>query len=124
MGSVVDLSSVHLGMRVARGRDWRSGRKGWRSDVAGGRRFLGTVIGFISEHGQLVGENTRGRHFDRFYLDDTGRANVGPGWCAVRWDNDKESIYPIGSNLFLGNWWKQQEVAKGAKAFALEHVRD
>ena len=100
----LDLSSVQLGLRVKRGRDWRNGKNKWRHDMCDGFRCAGTVIGYTDENGILVGENTQSTSFDTFQFDHLG-AKVGPAWCAVKWDNGKESIYPIGSQQFLGDWW-------------------
>ena len=118
----VDLSSVRVGMRVGRGEGWQAGK--WRSDVQGGERCRGTVIGFTDSEGELVGANTTGRHYDRFYLDPDGKPNVGPGWAAVEWDNGNQSIYPIGSAAFLGDWWARKCTGKRSKQEVSEWERE
>ena len=80
LGTDVTLSSVRVGARVRRGRDWR--RK-WRDDVVRTsettpkRRSLGVVVGYTDAGGALIGRNTsRSRP-----TDSTGN----------------ESTYPIGA---------------------------
>lgn len=118
----VSLSSVKLGLRVARGKDWRTGK--WRSDVKCGQRCAGTVVGYTDSKGRLVGANTTGEYYDRFYIDAGGEPTVGPGWAAVEWDNGNQSIYPIGSTAFLGDWWARKCANKSSKAEVLELDRE
>ena len=110
----VTLENVYIGMQVERGRHWRHGR--WNG------KGPGTVIGFSNAHGRLIGANTNGKWFDRFYVDCYGITSVGLAWCAVRWnDSGKESIYPIGARGPLGKWWTGSDntVDYGDECFAL-----
>lgn len=82
----VTLYTVRLGLRVRRGRHWKT--RQWREDVDRTSerdprpRVAGTVVGFTDVRGSLVGES--------------GRTD-GPGWAVVRWETGRTSAYPIGA---------------------------
>lgn len=114
---LVSVQNVCVGLRVTRGRHWRTGK--WNMDKC----QPGTVIGFADNYAKLIGSNTNASYFDRFYLDNRGIVSVGPEWCAVRWDaTSAESIYPIGARGPLGKWWTRADanIGYGDKCFALE----
>ena len=53
-----------------------------------------TIIGYTNN--VLVGENS-----NSIYHTDKITTQSGPGWAVVRWDNNNESVYPIGAeNLY------------------------
>ena len=92
-GVLVTMENVRIGKRVCEGQHWN---KKWRDNIdpASGwapgvkkKRVPGTVIGYYGVEG-FVGENAT-RKYNKF-------ESVQKGWCAVRWDNDKSSVYPIG----------------------------
>ncbi|KAJ1453698.1 hypothetical protein M885DRAFT_618890 [Pelagophyceae sp. CCMP2097] len=103
----VTLANVEVGLRVVRGRHWRTGKYAWKDD----RHGLGTILGLTDFHGRLHGANAATPHaYDRFHFKIPGVATQGPRWCTVRWDaTDKESIYPIGATGPLGKWWWDPE---------------
>ena len=103
-GADVTLRNVRLGLRVVRGRHWRMGRKPWRDD----RHGPGTVIGFTDECESLRGRNaSTANPYDRLKINEQHKAEIGGGWCVVRWDapGAPEAIYPIGACGPLGKWW-------------------
>lgn len=96
----LEWEEVGVGVRVRRGPDWNS--KKWRDDVdtlgepdwSGTKpKVGGSVVGFIDEGGMLVGRDSTAKYcIDRLSVT---------GWAAVRWDNGKESVYPVGfENVF------------------------
>ena len=96
LGTDVTLSSVRVGARVRRGRDWR--RK-WRDDVVRTsettpkRRALGVVVGYTDAGGALIGRNTSSSR----PTDSITEVNAA-GWACVRWvATGNESTYPIGA---------------------------
>lgn len=96
--------------------------------------MLGTVVGFTSIDGELIGRNTTGKYYDCFHLRGDGKPTVGPGWCGVKWDTGKECIYPIGSPSYMLSWWYgssgeashsiewQQEINEAARCCPLEYL--
>mmetsp|Transcript_841 Transcript_841/g.934 ORF Transcript_841/g.934 Transcript_841/m.934 type:complete len:145 (-) Transcript_841:104-538(-) len=123
----VHMNNVLVGMRVRRGRHWRTGRKGWRDDKissAASRNPVvgaGTVVGFSDERGGLVGRNAQTEdYYNTFHFTrgsgEGSRVTVGPGWCAVQWDSGIEAIYPIGACArhletgcwSIGKWWTEK----------------
>ena len=63
---------------------------------------MGLVIGFTDKDGVLVGQDS-----GRKYETDKIGSNSTPAWAVVRWQSTGTvSVYPIGSDAKLGNWWK------------------
>ncbi len=95
---LVSLENVHIGLRVKRGLHWRAS---WKDDIDRNdtnipkNRLGGTIIGYTNNN-VLVGENS-----NSIYHTDKITTQSGPGWAVVRWDNNNESVYPIGAeNLY------------------------
>ena len=115
------LENVEVGMRVVRGRNWRSGKHKWKDDVMrdekGSRCGGGAVIGFKNESGVIYGEMTTRDFYDEF------NSETGPGWAAVMWDSGSASIYRIGARGPLGRWWTgsyDPQVKFGNPCFSLQ----
>lgn len=94
-GPLVTADDVCLGRRVQWGKHWS---KKWRDNIGDTKeqvpsgytkeRVAGTIIGYVDETG-LVGENSN-REYNQV---QQGQKD----WCVVRWDNGKQSVYPIGA---------------------------
>ena len=85
-GPLVTADDVCLGRRVQWGKHWSTK---WRDNIGDTKeRVAGTIIGYVDETG-LVGENSN-REYNQV---QQGQKD----WCVVRWDNGKQSVYPIGA---------------------------
>jgi len=90
-GTLVTVDNVCLERRVCRGRHWNNKWRDnidWNSSESPKSRVHGTVVGYVDDEGQLVGENS-GREYNQVQQGKRG-------WCVVVWDNGKRSVYPIG----------------------------
>lgn len=91
-GTLVTVENVCLERRVGRGRHWNTK---WRDNIDSDspetpkRRVHGTIVGYVDEDKQLVGENA-GRTYNQVRQRQQG-------WCVVEWDNGTRSVYPIGA---------------------------
>lgn len=118
----IDVNNVLVGMRVRRGRHWRTGSKGWRDDKISSAEAATTEnslkVAGSDDNGVLVGRNAQtGSYYNTFHFasgsGEGSRVTVGPGWCAVQWDSGIEAIYPIGACArqldtgcwSIGKWW-------------------
>jgi len=84
-GPIVNAENVCLGRRVQWGKHWS---KKWRDNISAKERVNGTIIGYVDESG-LVGVNSE-REYNQVH---EGQKD----WCVVKWDNGKQSVYPIGA---------------------------